>query len=453
MRIVIQGAGAVGSHLAKMLRSEGNTVTVIDNDEGRLHGLASVADVNTLEGNPSSTKVLRAAGVDKADLFIAVYPSEMQEMNIVGALLAKKLGAAKVIARINDEDYLSAENRKFFHDMGIELLLYPEKIAADEIVARLKRSTSAETMDFASRHLQFSVFKLDESSPLLDLKLIDFMGRFSPEQAAGFRIVAISRGERTMVPKVDTVFQYADLVFVVAMPEALDLLVEYFGQNSLSVENVMIIGGNAIAEMVARRLSKEGIAVKLVEIDRDHCIRLEEDLPEEVDIVHGDGRDSDLLFEEGVKDCDAFVALTGSDETNVLACVVAKRFGVPRTVAEVENTEYVRLAEDMGIDHVINKKLITAGRIYKFTLGSNARFVKYMRGTNAEVLEYTAHEGSPITRKPLKDIKFPDGAIICGVTRGARSMIAVGDTVIEPGDQVAIFALPETVKTLDKLFK
>ena len=452
MRIVIQGAGAVGSHLAKML-SEGNSVTVIDDDEGRLSGLAMMADVNTVKGNPSSTRILRDAGVEKADLFIAVYPSEMQEMNIVGALLAKQLGAGKVVARINDEDYLSAENRRYFHDMGIELMLYPEKIAADEIVSQLKRSTSSEAMDFSGKRLQIAVFKLDENSPLLDLKLIDFVGRFTPEQAEGFRIIAISRGGATIVPKVNTVFQYGDLVFVVAMSDGMELLVEYFGQNNLTVDNVMIIGANAIAEMVARRLCKENIDVKIIELNHDRCLELAENLPEDVNIVNGDGRNSDLLFEEGVKDCDAFVALTGSDETNVLACVVAKRFGVPRTVAEVENTEYVRLAEDMGIDCVINKKLITAGRIYKFTLGSNARFIKYMRGTNAEVLEYTAGEKSGITKAPLKDIKFPEGAIICGVTRNGKSMIAVGNTQIEPGDQVAVFALPETVKAIDKLFR
>ena len=453
MKIVIQGAGAVGSHLAKMLRAEGNSVTVIDDDENRLSNLAMMADVSVVKGNPSSTRVLRDAGVVKADLFIAVYPSEMQEMNIVGALLAKQLGALKVIARINDEDYLSAENRRYFHDMGIELMLYPEKIAADEIVSQLKRSTSSETMDFASRSLQIAVFKLDENSPLLDLKLIEFVGRFTPEQAEGFRIIAISRGGATIIPKVDTVFQYGDLVFVVAMSDGFSLLVDYFGQNNLTVDNVMIIGANAIAEMVARRLAKEDIGVKIIELNHDRCIELAENLPEDVHIVNGDGRNSDLLFEEGVKDCDAFVALTGSDETNVLACVVAKRFGVPRTVAEVENTEYVRLAEDMGIDCVINKKLITAGRIYKFTLGSNARFVKYMRGTDAEVLEYTAGEKSSITKAPLKDIKFPEGAIICGVTRAGKSMIAVGNTQIEAGDQVAIFALPRTVKAIDKLFK
>jgi len=453
MKIVILGAGKVGSHLAKMLRGEGNDITVIDNNETRLSSIRNTLDVRIIEGSPSSTVTLGKAGVSKADLFIAVYPATQQETNIVGALLAKRMGAAKVLARVNDEDYLSADNRLLFNELGIELLFYPERIAADEIVAQLKRNSSSETMDFASGKLQISVFRLNEDSPLLDLTLSGFMQKLSPEDASRFRIIAISRGNNTIIPKTDTVFQYNDLVFTFSRQDGVELLVQYFSQTTLQVEKVMIVGGNEVAAMLAADLYSQGIDVKLIEIDHDRCVKLTEDLDDNIDVILGDGRNSDLLFDEGINECDAFVALTGSDETNVLTCVMAKKLGVPRTVAEVENMEYIRLAEEMGVDSVINKKLITASNIFKFTLGGKARFVKYMRGTSAEVIEYTATEESPITKKSLRDIKFPEGAIIGGVIRGEEAFIAVGDTHIQPGDHVAVFALPESVKAVNKLFR
>ena len=453
MKIVIEGAGEIGSHLAKMLREEANEVTVIDNDPVRLSTLGGYADVETFLGSPSSIKALRDAGVARADLFIAVYPFTTQEVNIVGALLAKQLGAKKVVARINDEDYLAAENRLLFKELGIELMFYPEKSAADEIVNSLKHISSSDSMDFAHGKLQISVFKIDEESPMVDLRLEEFVRMMTPEENTLFRIIAISRDEQTIIPKFDTKFQFGDLIFTVSKREGLKSILKYFGKAEKAIGRVMILGGTAIGEMVARTLDTQNHGVKIIEKDKERCLALSERLPDSIAIVNGDGRNSDLLYEEGIRDYDAFIALTDSDETNVLSCVVAKKFGVQRTVAEVENIEYIRLAEEMGVDTVINKKLITAGKIFKFTLSGKARFVKYMSGSNAEIIEYTVAPGSAITKKPLKDLGFPENAIIAGVVRGSDSFIAVGDTRIEDYDRVAIFALPQTIKTIDRFFK
>lgn len=453
MKIVIEGAGEVGSHLAKMLRAEANEVTVIDDDSERINALAAYADVETVLGNPSSIQILRDAGVGKADLFIAVYPFATQEVNIVGALLAKQVGAAKVIARINDEDYLNAENKLLFKELGIELMFYPEKSAADEIVAFLKHNSTAETMDFARGRLQIAVFKLTEDSPILDLKLLEFIKNTTEEELRQFRVIAISRDEQTIIPKLDTKFLYGDLVFTITTREGVPALYRHFGKTNISIGKVFILGGGPIGEMLAKSLDRSGMNVKLVESDKNRCIELSEKLPETIRIVNGDGRNSDFLFEEGIQEYDAFVALTGNDESNVLSCVVAKKFGVARTIAEVENIEYIHIAEEMGVDNVINKKLITAGRIFKFTLSGKARFVRYMTGTNAEVIEYTVAPGSLITAGPIKDIDFPRNAIIGGVIRGSEARIAVGDTIIEPYDRVAIFALPETIQEIDRFFR
>ncbi len=453
MKIVIEGAGEVGSHLAKMLRAEANEVTVIDDVSSRIDALTAYADVETILGNPSSLQVQRDAGVGKADLFIAVYPFATQEVNIVGALLAKQLGAAKVIARINDEDYLNAENRLLFKELGIELMFYPEKSAADEIVAFLKHNSMAENMDFARGRLQLAVFKLTEDSPILDLKLAEFLKDSTPEELREFRVIAISREEQTIIPRLDTKFLFGDLVFTISTRDGVEPLFRHFGKTNISIGSTFILGGGPIGEMLAKSLDKSGIRVKLVDSDKARCVELSEKLPESIRIVHGDGRNSDFLYEEGIQDYDAFVALTGNDESNVLSCVVAKKFGVQRTVAEVENIEYIHIAEEMGVDNVINKKLITAGRIFKFTLSGKARVVRYMTGTNAEVIEYTVAPGAAITKGMLKDVDFPENAIIGGVIRGGEAFIAVGDTLIQPYDRVAIFALPETIREIDKFFR
>ena len=452
MKIVIAGAGEVGSPLVKMLSNESNEITVIDMDNERLDSLRVSADVLTVEGNPSSIAVLREAGVQTADLFIAVNPSESQDVNIVSAMLAKRLGSKKATARINNEEYLSYENKYLFTEMGIDLMFYPEKIAAAEIMDLLKRTASSDSLEFARGKLHMSVFKLEEDSPLIGMNMVEF-SQLAQEEGFKFRVVAISRKNETLIPRFDTKFKYHDLVFIISTREGMDMLLKYVGKHNIEVDSVMILGGSPTGEILAKQLAKQIRSIKLIEKNKEKCLDLSETLPDNVIVVNGDGRNSDLLLEEAIRDYDAFVAVTNSTETNILACVAAKGFGVPRTIAEVENLEYIKLAESMGVDAVINKKLITASRIFKFTLSSKVRFIKYMSGTNAEVLEYIVAPEAKITKAALKDTNFPKNAIIGGVIRGNESYIAVGDTQIEAYDRVAVFALPEAVKEVDKFFK
>lgn len=452
MKIVISGAGEVGSHLAKMLSNEANDITVIDSDQERLETLASNTDIITVEGNPSAIRTLSEAGVADADLFIAVNPSESQDVNVVSAILAKKLGSKKVTARINNEEYLSYENKYIFTEMGIDLMFYPEKIAAGEIIDLLKSTATTDSLDFARGKLQIAVFKLDEESPLIGMNMAEF-SRVAAEEGQKFRVVAISRNDETIIPKFDTKFKYHDLVFIISTREGMNVLMKYIGKRNIEVKNLMILGGSPIGEMLAKQLSRQMDSIKLIEMNKEKCLDLSEKLPGNVIVVNGDGRNSDMLQDEAIREYDAFVAVTNNSETNILACVAAKRLGVERTIAEVENLEYIKLAESIGVDAVINKKLITAGRIFKFTLSNKVRFIKYMSGTNAEVLEFIVAPGTAITKKPLKDMNFPANAIIGGIIRGNESFIAVGDTLIQEYDRVAVFALPEAVKDVDKFFK
>ena len=452
MKIVIAGAGEVGSHLAKMLNNESNEITVIDSSQSRLDLLAANTDVITVEGNPSHIQVLKEAGADHTDLFIAVNPSESQDVNIVSAMLAKKLGSKKVTARINNEEYLHYENKYIFTEMGIDLLFYPEKIATGEISNLLKKTATTESLEFARGKLQVAVFKLEEDSQLLGMNMEEFSS-VAAEQGQTFRVVAISRKDTTIIPTFDTKFKYHDLVFIISTREGMDMLMNYIGKHDIEVNNLMILGGSPIGEMLAHQLSKQMESIKLIEMNKEKCIDLSEKLPSNVTVVNGDGRNSDLLLEESIREYDAFVAVTNNSETNILACVAAKSLGVERTIAEVENLEYIKLAERMGVDAVVNKKLITAGRIFKFTLSNKVRFIKYMSGTNAEIIEYIVAPDTTITKKPLKSMNFPKGAIIGGVIRGNESFIAVGDTVIQAYDRVAVFALPDVVKEVDQFFK
>ena len=452
MKIVIAGAGEVGSHLAKMLSNESNEITVIDMNGERLQNLRTVADIITVEGNPSAIHVLQEAGVATADLFIAVNPSESQDVNIVSAMLAKKLGSKKATARINNEEYLSYENKYLFTEMGIDLMFYPEKIATAEIMDLLKRTASSDSLEFARGKLHMSVFKLEEDSPLIGMSMVEF-SQLAQEQGFKFRVVAISRKNSTIIPKFDTKFKYHDLVFIISKREGMDMLLKYVGKHNIEVNSVMILGGSPTGVMLARQLAKQIDSVKMIEKSKEKCLDMSEKLPDNVVVVNGDGRNSDMLLEESIREFDAFVAVTNSTETNILACVAAKGFGVQRTIAEVENLEYIKLAESMGVDAVINKKLITASRIFKFTLSNKVRFIKYMSGTNAEVLEYIVAPDTKITKAALKDMNFPNNAIIGGIIRGNDSYIAVGDTKIEAYDRVAVFALPEAVKEVDKFFK
>ena len=448
MKIVIAGAGEVGCHLAKMLSEGYHEITIIDNDEERLALVTESMDVLTVQGNPTSIKVLKSAGVDKADLFVAVNPAKQQDVNLVSAIIAKKLGAKKVTARINEAEYLNYDNKLMFTDMGIDLLFYPEKIAATEIGDLLKQSDVSEFVDFARGQLQMVVFRIDEDSKLLNKTSADLP--YDPFNLP-FRIVAITRGGETLIPQRDTLFKRGDMAYVVTKKEFVDELMALSGKHYLDIKRLTILGGGRIGEMVAAQFEKNAEFVKIIEINRERCEVLSENLNRTL-VINGDGRNSDFLYEEDVKSCDAFVAVTSSSETNILACVAAKKMGVAKTIAEVENIEYIKLAEGMGVDAVINKKIITAGRIFRFTMSNKVRTVKVIGGSDAEVIEYIVNPDSQITKAPLGELNFPQDAIIGGIIRGNEAIIVSDQTLIRPYDRVVIFALPTALGKIEKFF-
>lgn len=447
MKIVVAGAGEVGSHLAKMLSFERHEITVIDQNVERLEHAAEGADIVTIQGHPTSISTLVEADVPNADLFIAVSPSHEQDVNLVSAMLAKQLGAKKVTARINNEEYQTNENKLLFTELGIDSLFYPEKIAANEIINLLKQTATSEFMDYSHGKIQMVSFRVEDGAPIVDKTMGDY---YSGENLK-FKIVAISRDDETIIPKRETKFKINDIVFIVTQKEGVDEALALSGRETISVRNLMILGGGRIGEMVAAKLEKSLDSVKIVEIKPERCEELSQNLNKTL-VINGDGRNSDILIDEDVKACDAFVAVTSSSETNILSCVMAKKMGVPKVIAEVENFEYIRLAESMGVDAVINKKLITAGRIFRFTLSNKVRSIKVLSGTDAEVLEFIVPQNSKITTDRIGDLGFPEDALIGGYIRGKDSYIADVNTRIKPYDQVVVFAHPSVVSKVDKFF-
>jgi trk system potassium uptake protein TrkA len=445
MRIVIVGAGEVGTHLAKMLSNENHEIILIDPEEDRLKPVNNSLDVLTHEGSATSIKTLQDSLLKKTDLFIAVTPSE--DTNMISSILAKRFGAIRTIARIDNIDYLDQTTLEFFKSIGIDSLIYPELIAAREVLGLLHETGSTDFMEFSGGKLAMYVHKLDEKAPILNKSLQEISVLYKTDK---YRAVAIKRADKTIIPRGNTQFQMGDKVYVISTHEGIDEMMKTSGKENFEAKSIMILGGSKIGKLIAMYMQK-ACEVKLIEPDIKRC----EDLAEILDstlIINGDGRNVDLLEQEGISEMDAFVAVTGNSETNILSCLLAKKMGVKKTFAEVENMEYINLAENTGIDTIINKKISAASRIFRHTTNPNVTQVKCMTGTDAEVLEFNVPADSKITKGTLRSIDFPKDAIVGGGTRDGVPFIATGDTIINANDIVVVFTLPSGYEKLSKYF-
>ena len=445
MKIVIAGAGEVGSHLAKMLNNEYHDITIIDDDPKHLEDVAGITDIITIEGDCTTFAVLNRAMVRKADLFIAVCQDE--NANVLSAILAKQLGARKAISRIDNNEYLAPNNKEIFINMGIDYLFYPEQEAAKEVINLLGHTSTTEFVDFSGGKLSLVVFKLDATSSLVDRSLMEVT---RDRESLEYRTVAISRDGETIIPRGDDVFRVGDMIYVIVNQSAIREVTTFSGKTNIDVKNMMILGGSRIGVGIARALQGE-VNVKLVDYTADKAYKLAEIL-EKTLIIHEDGRNTEAMLEEGLANMDAFVAVTGRAETNILTAMLAKRLGVKKVIAEVENLNYINLAESIGIDTIINKKLITASSIFRFTMSTDVQAIKCLTGSDAEVLEFIAKPNSPATKCKIKELEFPHGAIIGGIVRGDKTFIAMGNFEIKPYDRVVVFALPSAISRIGRFF-
>ena len=445
MKIIIAGAGSVGIHLTKLLSEELHDIVVIDVNKERLNSVLSLYDVLTLNGSAASFETLREAGVKKCDLFISVTRNE--EINILSGILAKKLGAKNTIARIENQEHQLPLNKAHYLDLGIDSLIYPQKLAAREIISLLGQTGTTEVYDFQGGKLSLFVIKLDANAPVINKSLRETSNL---DNKFVYRAVAITRNNRTIIPRGDEIFQENDLVYVITNQLGVNNLIKFSGQKQLVTKNIMILGGSRIGIRTAKELEKNS-NIKLIEKNRSKCLEIT-DLLNNTLVINGDGRDIEVLIQEGLEKMDAFIAATGNSETNIFSCLIAKQHGVKKTIAEVENIDYISIAKNMGIDAIINKKQIAASYIFRFTMKTEVNSIFCFMTSKAEVLEFIVKQNAKITQKPLKDIGFPKDAIIGGVVRGKSSFIASGDTHIKADDKVVVFALPDAIYKVGKYF-
>ena len=445
MKIIIAGAGNVGTHLAKLLSRERQDIILMDDDEEKLSTLSNNFDLMTVTASPSSISGLKEVGVKEADLFIAVTPDESR--NMTACMLAHNLGALKTVARIDNYEYLLPKNKEFFQKLGVDSLIYPEMLAAKEIVSSMRMSWVRQWWEFCGGALILIGAKMREKAEILDIPLHQLGSPNIP-----YHVVAIKRGTDTIIPRGDDTIKLNDIVYFTTTRKYIPYIRKIAGKEDYAdVRNVTIMGGSRIAVRTAQYVP-DYMQVKIVDNDLNRCNRLTELLDDRTMIINGDGRDMDLLIEEGLKNTEAFVALTGNSETNILACLAAKRMGVNKTVAEVENIDYIGMAESLDIGTVINKKMISASHIYQMMLDADVSNVKCLTFANADVAEFTVKADSKITKHLIKDLGLPKGTTIGGMIRNGEGILVTGDTLVRAGDHVVVFCLSMMIKKIEKYF-
>ena len=447
MKIIIAGAGAVGTHLAKLLSRDHQDCILVDEDENRLEGLDTEYDIMTLQGSPTSIKTLKEAGVEHAELFVGVTPDESTNMN--ACILAHALGARKTVARIDNYEYLAPQLESFFKNLGIDSLIYPEVLAAIDINNGLRMSWVRQRWDVHGGALVMLGVKLRETCEILNQPLKQLCTPSDP-----YYIVAVKRGDDTLIPGGNDELRVGELTYFMTTREYIPYIRKICGKEHYAdVKNVIIMGGGKTTVRAALT-APDYMNIKIIEQDERRCEKLNTLLSDSNTIViHGDGRDTNLLIEEGIDNTQAFVALTENAETNILACLTAKKMGVRKTIALVENLDYVSMAESLDIGTIINKKTIAASHIYQMMLDANVSNLRSLMMADSDVAEFVAEEGSAVTKRAVKDLGLPFGVTIGGLVRNNQGMLVNGLSRIEAGDSVMVFCHEHNLKKVERFFK
>ena len=448
MKIIIAGAGEVGFHLAKLLSFESQDITLIDNKKSNLNIAENQLDIKTIEGNSASISVLKDANVENCDLVVSLTTSETT--NFTTCFLAKQLGAKRTIARISNSEFIEGSQEIDFGSIGIDELISPESLATEEIKLLIHESAFNNSHDFEDGILKMMGVKLEKNAP--------FVGKTVMESASvypgvHFMPIAIKKvgSDNTIIPRGDTVFDLGDQVYFITNHKGLTELYDLLGTEKQNIENIMILGAGRIGSKLARDLSSEGLNVKIIEIDKEKANNLAEEL-NNVMMLNVDGRNVDLLVEENLENMDAFIATTGNSETNIMSCLMAKSKNIKKTIALVENMDYFNLSQSIGIDTLINKKLLAANDIFRFVRKGDVVELAELNNMDAEIVEFNVSENSKVLNKKIVNLNFPREAIIGGVIRNNEGLIVLGDFEIQLGDRVLVCSSPEALNKVESLF-
>lgn len=445
MRIIIAGLGDVGFQLAKELSSENHDIIAIDTDSQRLKYVESLSDIMTLNGSSTSISMLEQARVSEADMLLAV--TSREEVNIFTAILGKTLGAKKTVARIGNDEFVKPGNRIDFQKLGIDFLIYPEEIAAKEMVKLIQRSAATDVLEFEGGKLLLLGLRLDKDSPIINKTLAEVTREY---EIHDYRVTAIHRAQRTLIPSGKDKFLANDQIFVITRHDEVESMLALVGKKTKKFDHVMILGGGKIGMMTAKLLEDE-MTIKLIEPDKEKSYQLADYLNNTL-VINADGRDLDLLAQEGIIDMDAFLAVTDDAETNIISCLMAKHLGVKKVIAVIDKAEYIPLTQTIGLDSLINIKLIAANNIYRFIKRGKLLAVESLFGIDAEVYEFIVKPNSKATKHKIKDLKFPKTGLIGGLIRGGDGIIAIGDTQIQQGDKVVVFGFPDSYSQIESFF-
>ncbi|MEP1305963.1 MAG: Trk system potassium transporter TrkA [Balneola sp.] len=449
MKIIIIGAGEIGYDLASVLSKEKHDVIVLDHEKESLTKVSEKLDVLVKEGNATSATDLNKSGVSQADIVISV--TSVDEVNMIASMISKKLGAKMVIARVRNDEFSQKDSPLKATDLGIDMMINPELSAAQEIAQLLKRSAASDVINLADDMMQLIGIRLDRNAPIIGKTLIEYA---SENSEITFRVVAIARRGRTLMPRGPMKLQTFDQIFILAKTEDIPAIIETTGKSETDLNRIMIAGGSGIGTTIARILcgdSKKNWSVKLIEPDYERAEELAIELKNAM-ILHGNPTDPDLLASEGITDMDAFIAVTDDEESNIISCLMAKHLDVKKTVALVSKPDFIPLAQTIGLDAVVNKKVAASNEIHRHVRSGQVISVTELRGIKAEVIELLAAEKSKVIGKQIQKLKLPDGCIIGGVLCQGSVEIATGKTEIKAGDRVMVFCLPEAIEKITKLF-
>lgn len=443
MKIVIAGAGEVGTHLAKLLSKENQDITLIDTDGERLAVIDASYNILTVQGSPISFDVLRENRVSRCDLFIAVTPEET--VNVLSCSIAKSIGAKKTVARIDNYEFMQQRNAEFFKMRGIDVMIYPELLAAREILKSLECNWVRNWFEIHEGQLIVIGVKIREGAPLVDTQLKDLAAK-----SRDFHVSAIKRHQETIIPRGIDYIRANDIIYVTTTAEGVDDLRRLCGKKEMDIHKVLIMGGSRIAVRLIS-MAPERYRFRIIEIDRKRCTRLTELCPD-TSVIHADARDIDILLEEGIAESDAFIALTDRSETNILTSLTAKECGVGKTIAEVEDLQYISEAENLNIGTTINKKLLASAKIFQMLLDADVESSKFMALADADVAEIEVKPKSKVTKAAVKDLSLSRDMTIAGLIRDGHGMLVGGNTQIMAGDRVVVFCLSGVIHKIERLF-
>ncbi|UJH91053.1 Trk system potassium transporter TrkA [Antarcticibacterium sp. 1MA-6-2] len=434
--------------MAKLLSFESQDITLIDNNRDNLIYADTHLDIRTVKGDATSISILKDANVKYVDLVIGVTSSEAT--NITVCVLAKQLGAKRTIARISNTEFLENKEEIGFTQFGIDELISPEALAAREIALLLDQSAFNDSYEFEDGALTMIGLNLSRTAMFVG-KTVKDAAKIFPK--LHFVPIAIQRfgTQYTLIPRGDTQFKEGDQVYFVTVTSGVEELYKLTGKVKHTIKNIMILGGSKIGKKTAKDLCRNNFKVKLIENDREKAFDLADELPDAL-IINSDGRNVELLDEENIHEMDAFIAVTGNSETNIMSCLVAKSKSVKKTIALVENMDYFQLSHSIGIDTLINKKLLAANNIFRYIRKGEVVAMTKLNNMNAELLEFIVKPTSQVCDKKIKDLDFPRSAIIGGIIRNGEGLIALGDFMIRSGDRIVVCCLPRSINKVEKLF-